>query len=109
MTGASRSATAVRVERIQDTMDYNAAFDYLTKFYKGKDEPMEIDLTGDEPPSRESTQVADNLDVTTGLPGGLLIEVHLTFSEEDAVLALVDFPKQIVVALAVVIKYLTRE
>lgn len=75
MTGTSRSATAVRVERINDVLDYNSAFDFLTRFYKSdSDEPIEIDLTADEDPptpgeASEAAATADNLDVTTGLPG----------------------------------------
>jgi hypothetical protein len=85
MTGASRSATTVRVERIKDTMTYNSAFDFLTKFYQGQsDEPMEIDLTADDddeeaptPISRGGENGADNVDVATGLPGECVLCPYL--------------------------------
>lgn len=72
----SRSATAIRVERFEDVMDYNTAFDYLTKFYKGKaDDVMEIDLTGDDeedvasPAEHHEDENMDAIGVAAGLPG----------------------------------------
>jgi DNA mismatch repair protein MSH3 len=77
-------------------MEYSAAFDYLTAFYKGDgEESMEVDEEGAAPRARARGADLDSIGVSAGLPA------------EEAVLALVDFPQQVVVALSLVIKYLT--
>lgn len=68
--GTSRSDTAVRVERFDETPEYHHAFDFLTKFYRGKDDT--IDLTRDEepqPPNTNPEPVPTTIGIATGLPG----------------------------------------
>lgn len=75
----------------------------------GDSEEDEGDLALDEDMLPVSASQASVDDVRMGLAAGLTCE-QLSLAElrvaEEAVLALVDFPKQIVVALAVAIKYM---
>ncbi|KAK4686072.1 DNA mismatch repair protein MSH3, partial [Tremellales sp. Uapishka_1] len=98
------SSNSVRVERIDKISPYDPAFDYLTRFYKkpaAAKSSREIDLTEDSDeeagPSEDGDMKEKDEDLL-GLAAGL--------PSEEAVLALVDFPKQVVVALAVAVKYM---
>jgi hypothetical protein len=88
------SNTSIRVERIEKSLKYDAAFTYLTKFYKRKageggkptsDLSEEIDLTGDsdqeqdmqppvdeladtERPPWERDEEGDSMGIAAGLP-----------------------------------------
>lgn len=112
LTSASQNAATVRVERVAHVPAYNKAFDDLTKFYQGK---TEIDLTGDEDgdvPMAEGQpeeKQVNAIGLAAGLPGGCAQPPSVNPPDEEAVLALVDFPKQVVIALAMAVKYMTRK
>ncbi|WWC60269.1 uncharacterized protein I303_102837 [Kwoniella dejecticola CBS 10117] len=113
------SNNAVRTERITKIPLYDEAFDYLTEFYSSKaraknrarskrkaneqidltmsDDDEEVtDTNGYAEPSQNGLDPVDNGQM--GLATGL--------DSTEAVLALVDFPKQVVVALAVAVQYM---
>ncbi|GFZ42602.1 MutS protein homolog 3 [Saitozyma sp. JCM 24511] len=121
--GNSRTSasSSVRIERIDKIPAYDAAFDYLTIFYNRKAKPAakrtlggrrdaeEIDMTGDS--DEEQVSVIAQMESATGetsnggddtSPMGLAAGLP----SEEAVLALVDFPKQVVVALSMAVKYM---
>ncbi|KAL7423908.1 Mismatch repair protein msh3 [Cryptotrichosporon argae] len=98
----------VRVERVADVPKFSKAFDHLTEFWKrkGADGAADhVDLTHDSdndvdmdaPPGSQNTanDPIDPIDIAAGVPA------------EEAILALVDFPRQVVVALAMLVKYMT--
>jgi DNA mismatch repair protein MSH3 len=124
------SSNAIRVERIDDIPDFDSAFAHLTKFYKQKRSTMgtngrgdgEIDMTEDsdedsgtaeDKVSKEEQNInTDPMDLAAGLPGEHPFARHrpsLPHVAEEAVLALVDFPKQVVVALSTAVKYMKSE
>lgn len=123
ITDTSRSAAAVRVERV-DVPEYSEAFDSLTEFYrqkstgKGKGKEKEpIDLTAEEGgdvPMHEDGEGEegdddDPIGLARGLPRELVAPIPKLTAGEEAVLALVDFPKQVVVALAMCVRYMKGE
>lgn len=69
--GSSSSASVIRVERIHDVMEYSAAFDFLTTFYRrGSDvvdlaaeEGVDVDME-----EQNGTQ-SDSITLASGLPG----------------------------------------
>ncbi|KLT38917.1 hypothetical protein CC85DRAFT_289044 [Cutaneotrichosporon oleaginosum] len=100
---SSSPGETVRTERVS-VQDYSEAFKYLTEFYKNKGKDKErgpIDLTEEEDgdifmhEKNQQERREDHIGLARGLP------------REDAVLALVDFPKQVVVALAMCVQYMT--
>jgi DNA mismatch repair protein MSH3 len=105
--------SSVRVERIDKIPDFETALDHLTKFYSAPRslKSGEIDMTGDsdEEQSKESEIDANPMDLAAGLPSESAYQHVLIFAAEAAVLALVDFPKQVVVALSVAVRYMKCE
>lgn len=105
ITGDSRSATAVRVEHITKVPSYNEAFDSLTAFYKQnrRNGKTPIDMTEDGEHQSDDSAMGDGEEPvdSSGLASGL--------PDEEAVLALVDFPRQVVIAFAMSVTYMTRE
>lgn len=76
---------------------------------------MPIDDDGvveDLPGGSQANVVVDPINLASGLPcklrrlEWLSIDLKLIRIAEEAVLAIVDFPKQVVVALAVIIQYM---
>nr|XP_019050346.1 DNA mismatch repair protein MSH3 [Kwoniella bestiolae CBS 10118]OCF29276.1 DNA mismatch repair protein MSH3 [Kwoniella bestiolae CBS 10118] len=118
--GTSGSGNTVRTERIEQILLYDQAFDYLTQFYSGKKQAKnearskkkaneQIDLTMsddeeiqeiNEDPSNGRSQ---NGDVQHGADGN---DLAAGVDSSEAVLALVDFPKQVVVALSIAVQYM---
>ncbi|WVF67166.1 hypothetical protein IAT40_001912 [Kwoniella sp. CBS 6097] len=118
--GSSKNGTSssVRIERLDNIQTYDEAFENLTSFYKdrgrklvkkaGKKNGIEqVDLTldsdGEMEVDNQDGQVEMPEDGTAekdemGLAGGL--------DSAEAILALVDFPKQVVVALSVAVEYM---
>ncbi|OCF34115.1 DNA mismatch repair protein MSH3 [Kwoniella heveanensis BCC8398] len=112
------SNSSVRIERLDRIQSYNDAFENLTSFYQvgrrgsGKNtrrknaiEP--VDLTMDSDEDMETDAADGHVGKTTdssaeaegiGLASGL--------DPAEAVLALVDFPKQVVVALSMAVNYM---
>ena len=116
---------SVRIERIDTVPTYNTAFDHLTKFYNRQTarprlrdlDSNEIDLTGDSDDDvnengnqktdhASSSKEPDTIGLAAGLPGEFSHDRSLLTIAEAAVLALIEFPKQVVVALSVVVKYM---
>ncbi|WVQ79017.1 hypothetical protein IAT38_001109 [Cryptococcus sp. DSM 104549] len=110
----------VRVERIENVPTYDAAFDQLTKFYKARGKGKVVDKPGDqsgsaividdedEPSGQDGTQLSGGAGEGTGDSVGLAAGLGTGLDPGEAVLALVDFPKQIVIVLAVAVHYMTR-
>ncbi|KAK8861547.1 hypothetical protein IAR55_002369 [Kwoniella newhampshirensis] len=127
IAGITKTGTmcTIRVERIEMITTYDKALDYLTRFYNRKSgtsmrsaangaSMQHVDLTamsddedaedmqgdsasGNGPSHLEETAESKELDelaLATGLDAG------------EAVIALVDFPKQIVIALAIAVKHM---
>ncbi|WWC87833.1 uncharacterized protein L201_002726 [Kwoniella dendrophila CBS 6074] len=125
-SGTSGTNAAVRTERISTTRSYDQAFDYLSEFYGGKPRPKrkaktkrkdtgQIDLTfsDEEMAEPERTEDSENFEE----PARHTAETNQTTEENDiglatgldsaeAILALVDFPKQVVIALCTAIQYM---
>lgn len=128
LTRRSGSKGSIRVERIDHIPDHAEAFDSLVKFYKQKRPPPDgkaknghhIDLTADsddegdalnaaEGGSQVQKELDDPVELASGLPCACCCACACLVAHgtaEEAVLALVDFPKQVVVALAVAVKYM---
>ncbi|WVQ64881.1 uncharacterized protein L199_003050 [Kwoniella botswanensis] len=119
------SGNTIRTEMIEQILPYDQAFDYLTQFYSvepsarlSKTEKKQngndhIDLTLSDDGDQEM-----DVDVPNGHPKSDDIPIGINTPDKDgndlaagldsseAVLALVDFPKQVVVALSVAVQYM---
>ncbi|ORY24383.1 muts domain V-domain-containing protein [Naematelia encephala] len=120
------ASSSVRIERIAKIDTYDASFDYLTKFYQSKpklkpsrprlsekdsNQIDQVDLSGVDEDEQEPRRVSvedDNDQVAETEKGDPPDSMGLAagLPSEEAILALVDFPKQIVIALALTVKYM---
>ncbi|OXG15057.1 DNA mismatch repair protein MSH3 [Cryptococcus neoformans Ze90-1] len=106
---------AVRIERIDDIPEYHAAFDFLTNFYHDKgykattskrdeNDEQHLMIEGNKQRSLQPKLSQDEADTL------LDDEIYLAsgVSSSKAILTLVDFPKQVVISMAVAIRYMKR-
>nr|XP_031862964.1 uncharacterized protein CI109_001439 [Kwoniella shandongensis]KAA5530036.1 hypothetical protein CI109_001439 [Kwoniella shandongensis] len=126
-TTKTGSSGTVRVERIESIMTYDKALDYLTKFYNRKNTispktpgtygkaSQHVDLTsisdGEEEMASPVPTIEAEHDIGSekdrdGEPNVDEMALASGLEAGEAVLALVDFPKQIVIALAIAVKYM---
>ncbi|WVQ94763.1 hypothetical protein IAU59_001844 [Kwoniella sp. CBS 9459] len=97
--GNSRTGTSssVRIERLDKVQPYDEAFENLTSFHRGggsntgRNVGGPVDLTMDSDDETETVKDGDS---------------RLGPDSAEAVLALVDFPKQVVVALSIAVEYM---
>ena len=127
LIGSRQMEASVRIERVKTTPTYDTAFDHLTNFYKrrkishDRDVNAVVDLTGEDDEStgvRDERMEQDNDDEEDGDGGmiqrasGLPCMRHSTTwvladcPANEAILALVDFPKQIVQALSTAVTHM---
>ncbi|WVR03855.1 hypothetical protein IAU60_000852 [Kwoniella sp. DSM 27419] len=116
--GSINASAAVRIERIEKVPPFDEALKYMTDFYKRGENKAGKARTG-------KTDAVDQLDLTLdsdeettldGIPTATEIGASHVERDEmalatgldtaEAILALVDFPKQVVVSLAVVLRYM---
>ncbi|KIR32664.1 DNA mismatch repair protein MSH3 [Cryptococcus deuterogattii MMRL2647] len=112
-----RGSNAVRIERIDDIPEYDAAFDFLTNFFHDK-EHRNITSKGDENDERhpmtegnEQWSLQRKLrqgGADTSLEMDEKIYLAAGVSSSKAILTLVDFPKQVVISMAVAIQYMKK-
>nr|ODO02407.1 DNA mismatch repair protein MSH3 [Cryptococcus depauperatus CBS 7855] len=118
----AKGENAVRVERIEGTLSYNAAFDYLIDFYQEKgDQPSRTagfksdcgSDAGDSSTQNRDKEKNDGLGLAAGTEGEHLINKRQISSTEyvkdgEVILSLLDFPKQIVIALTIAVRHMKR-
>lgn len=110
-----RGRNAVRIERIDNIPEYDAAFDFLTNFYHCKEHKATVSkgdvnderhlmTEGNKQWSLQPKLSQDGADIS------LDEEIYLAsgVSSSKAILTLVDFPKQVVISMAVAIRYMKR-
>ncbi|WWC68667.1 uncharacterized protein I206_102599 [Kwoniella pini CBS 10737] len=115
------SANPVRTERITKLLEYNDAFDYLTQFYDGKVQSKKNIELKRKHNDRIDLTLSDNEEDTVNTNGHTGVETNgrdLSGMEKEglslvdgldsaeAILALVDFPKQVVVAFTIAVQYM---
>ncbi|WWD05762.1 hypothetical protein V865_003845 [Kwoniella europaea PYCC6329] len=119
------SGNTIRTEMIEQILPYDQAFDYLTQFYSvepsarlSKTEKKQngndhIDLTLSDDEDREmDVDVPKGHPKSDDIPNGIDTpdkdgtDLAAGLDSSEAVLALVDFPKQVVVALSVAVQYM---
>ncbi|WRT65670.1 uncharacterized protein IL334_002615 [Kwoniella shivajii] len=110
------SSITVRIERIENIHSYDEAFDYLTRFYSGKkdkkkvrekrDEQIDLTLSDDELDGAVQNGDSHDLQGETKTVQEDDMQLAAGLDSAEAVLALVDFPKQVVVALSIAVRYM---
>ncbi|TYJ59150.1 hypothetical protein B9479_000139 [Cryptococcus floricola] len=99
-----KGTTSVRVEHLEETPDYDESFDFLTSFYhqnskNGAPSAQQTYataniLSGDSPQEVTEVEIGDAVPLAAGINHG------------SAILKIVDFPRRIVIALAIVIRHM---
>ncbi|WVQ74512.1 hypothetical protein IAR50_004113 [Cryptococcus sp. DSM 104548] len=98
--------TSVRVEWLEDIPDYDDSFDHLTNFYNQKQKD-----------GASTARAAGQVDATPNTSGnvnqgsngggaGNTLPLAAGIDDESAILQLIDFPRHIVIALAIVVRHL---